>query len=159
MIMIIGLLILIAAAALAVAGFAANRGSGHPAGVFHIFGQHLTGLSTGHLFLYGVVVGVVGMLGLSMLLGAFTRRLASRRSQRELKGSQRENIDLRTDRDRLAQQLDDARTERSPADTSGPDDGHSPIDSTPSQPQPASQAPPAAEPAGVQQPDGHHRAR
>lgn len=113
MIVIIGLLVLIAAVGVAVAGVATNSGSAHPLGdSFVIFGQHLTGLSTGQLFAFGIGVGVVGMLGLSMLLGAFTRRLASRGSRRELKTSQRETTDLRLDRDRLSLQLDDERNER-----------------------------------------------
>lgn len=113
MIVIIGLLVLIAAAVVAVAGVASNSGSAHPLGdSFVIFGQHLSGVSIGQLFAFGIVVGVVGMLGLSMLLGAFTRRLASRGSRRELKTSRRETTDLRLDRDRLTQQLDDERNER-----------------------------------------------
>jgi hypothetical protein len=117
MIVIIGLLVLIAAAALAVAGVATNSGSAHPLGdTFVVFGQHLNGLSTGQLFLYGIVVGIVGMLGLSMLLGAFNRRLASRGSRRELKESRRETAVLRDDRDRLVQRLDDERTESPSAD-------------------------------------------
>ena len=112
MIAIIGLLVLIVAAGVAVAGVAANS-SAHPSGdSFAIFGQHLTGLSTGQLFAFGIGVGVVGMLGLSMLLGAFTRRLASRGSRRELKTSRRETTDLRLDRDRLTLLLDDERNER-----------------------------------------------
>src|SRR6202795_3711026 len=103
MIAIIGLLVLIAAAVVAVAGVGTNLGSAHPlSDNFAIFGQHLNGLSTGQLFLCGIVVGVVAMLGLSLLLGPFTRHMASRGSRRELKGSQRETTDLREDRDRLA---------------------------------------------------------
>ena len=114
MMVILGLLLLIAAAGVAVAGVATNSGTAHPLGdTFVIFGQSLTGLSTGQLFLYGVVVGVVGMLGLAMLLGTFNRRLASRGSRRALKGSRSESAALRLDRERLSQQLDDERTERS----------------------------------------------
>jgi hypothetical protein len=120
MIVIIGLLILIAAAVVAVFGVASNSGGAHPLGQsFALFGQHLNGLSTGQLFLGGIVVGVVGMLGLSLLLGPFTRRLASRGSRRELRGSQRETTDLREDRDRLAQQLDDQHS----VDTGAPSPG------------------------------------
>src|SRR5665213_3047922 len=104
MVVIIGLLVLVGAVVVAVFGVATNSGGAHPLGDnFAIFGQHLNGLSTGQLFLCGIVVGVVGMLGLSLLLGPFTRRLASR-------GSRRETRVLREDRDRLAQQLDDERT-------------------------------------------------
>lgn len=117
MIVIFGLLVLLAAAGVAVAGVAANSGSAHPLGdAFVIFGQSMTGLSTGQLFLYGIVVGVAGMLGLAMLLGAFNRRLASRGSRRELTGSRRESAALRLDRDRLTQELDDERSENLHAD-------------------------------------------
>lgn len=110
MIVVIGLLVLIVAAVVAVIGVATNSGSAHLlGGDFGIFGQHPSGASTGELFLYGIVIGVVGMLGLSMLLGAFTRRLASRGSRRELKASRRETEILRGDRDRLTQQLGDER--------------------------------------------------
>lgn len=119
MIVIIGLVVLIVAALAAVTGVAANSGTGHPLGDnFTVFGLHLSGLSTGQLFLYGILVGVAGMLGLSMLLGAYTRRAASRGSRRELKVSRRETTDLRLDRDRLTQQLEDERAERLAADTS-----------------------------------------
>jgi hypothetical protein len=122
MIVIIGLLVLIAAVVVAVFGVATNSVSAHPLGDnFVIFGQHLNGLSTGQLFLGGIVVGVVGMLGLSMLLGPFTRRLASRGSRRALKGSQRETTVLRLDRDRLNQQLDDEHTEQLHPSGSSPD--------------------------------------
>lgn len=108
MIVIIGLLLLIAAAVVAVLGVATNSGGAHPLGdSFALFGHHLNGLSTGQLFLFGIAVGVAGMLGLSLVLGPLTRRMASRGLRRELKGSQRETTDLRQDRDQLAQQLDD----------------------------------------------------
>jgi uncharacterized membrane protein len=110
MIVIVGLLILIAAAGVAVAGVAANTGTTHPAGdAFVIFGQSVTGLSVGQVFLFGIIVGVVGMLALAMLLGTFNQRLASRGSRRALKGSRSESAALRLDRERLTQQLDDER--------------------------------------------------
>jgi hypothetical protein len=57
---------------------------------FAVFGYHVTG-STGTLFLFGIVVGAVAMLGLSVLL-AGARRTAGRGrdSRHELKRSQRE---------------------------------------------------------------------
>jgi len=113
MIAIIGLLVLAIAGLLAVAGVGANSGSAHPlGGDFTVAGVHLSGLSSGQLFLYGIVVGILGMLGLSMLLGGFSRRLASRGSRRELKGSLAEADALRLDRERLTQQLDDERDRR-----------------------------------------------
>lgn len=126
MIVIIGLFVLIAAVVVAVAGVATNTGSSHPLGDnFGIFGQHLSAASTGQLFLSGIVIGIVGMLGLNMLLGAFTRRLASGGMRRQLKGSRRETENLRQDRDRLTQQLDEERAARFGGDTrSTPEDTH-----------------------------------
>jgi hypothetical protein len=113
MIVIIGLLILITAAGVAVAGVAANSGSAHLLGdSFVIFGQSVTGLSIGQVFLFGIIVGVVGMLGLVMLFGTFNARLVSRGSRRALRGSRRESATLRLDRERLTRQLDDERSER-----------------------------------------------
>lgn len=117
MIVIIGLLVLLAAVVVGVVGVATNTGGAHSVGdQFAVLGHPLTGVSTGQLFLYGIVVGVVGMLGLSMLLGTFNRRLASRGSRRELKGSRRESAELRLDRERLTQQLDDERSEHARVD-------------------------------------------
>lgn len=118
MIVIIGLIVLIAAVVVAVAGVATNSGSSHPLGDnFEIFGQHLTSASTGQLFLSGIVIGIVGMLGLNMLLGAFSRRLASGGMRRQLKATQRESEILRVDRDRLTKQLDEERAAKLPNET------------------------------------------
>ncbi|MGB7981392.1 MAG: hypothetical protein WCF36_11445 [Candidatus Nanopelagicales bacterium] len=116
---IVGLLILLAAIGVGLSGVLANSGSEHLLGQdFSVLGLQLSGLTTGQLFLYGIIIGVVGMLGLSLLLGVFNRRLASRRSRRALKGSQKESQALRTDRDRLTQQLDDEHTEQARAESS-----------------------------------------
>jgi hypothetical protein len=110
MIAILGLLVLVIAGVLAAAGVGANSGGAHPLGSdFTVVGLHLSGLSTGQLFLYGIVVGVAAMLGLSMLLGTFSRRMASRGSRRDLRGSLAQTDALRLDRERLTQQLDDER--------------------------------------------------
>ena len=116
---IVGFLILLVAVGVGVSGVLANSGSEHLIGQdFAVLGLQLSGLTTGQLFFYGIIIGVVGMLGLSLLLGAFNRRLASRRSRRALKGSQKEAEALRTDRDRLTQQLDDEHTEQARAEMS-----------------------------------------
>ncbi|WP_245663980.1 hypothetical protein [Nocardia arthritidis] len=85
MIVIIGLVILVAAVLVGVAGVFANGGSNHAlTDNFAIFGYHVTG-STGVLFLYGIVVGGIGIAGLGMLL-AGARRTArrGRAARREL---------------------------------------------------------------------------
>ncbi|MEV2221901.1 hypothetical protein AB0E01_18760 [Nocardia vinacea] len=90
MIVIIGLVILIAAVLVGVAGVFANGGSTHTlTDDFAVFGYHVTG-STGVLFLYGIVVGGIGIAGLGMLL-AGARRTArrGRNARRELKTSRR----------------------------------------------------------------------
>jgi hypothetical protein len=78
---------------------------------FAVFGYHVTG-STGTLFLFGIVVGAVAMLGLSVLL-AGARRTASRGrdARHELKRSRRETAFLNEERDhRLEHQQAGAAT-------------------------------------------------
>jgi len=133
MIVILGFLLLLVAGGVAVAGVAANSGGGAATDSFVLFGQSVTGMSVGRIFLVGLVVGAVGMLGLSMLLGSFNRRTASRRSRRDLTASRRESAGLRDDRARLSRQLDDQSSSRVPVDAAGgpasdpiPDDGGRP---------------------------------
>lgn len=64
----LGLVLLVAMAAIALAGVFANTGQGHQLGhAVNILGYHLHG-STGKLLLVGVVLGAVGMLGLNLML-------------------------------------------------------------------------------------------
>ena len=64
MIIILGLVILLAAVIVGLAGIFTNSGSTHAlTHDFAVFGYHVTG-STGTLFLYGIVVGAIGLLGL-----------------------------------------------------------------------------------------------
>lgn len=112
MILIIGLSVFGIAALLAVFGVGANGGSAHSAsGDFALFGQHITGLSTGQLFLFGIIVGLVAALGLSILRGFFVRGLASRDLKKELKRSQAETATLKVDFDRLQKELEAQRAQ------------------------------------------------
>ncbi|SEK47020.1 hypothetical protein [Streptacidiphilus jiangxiensis] len=117
MIIILGLVILAAAAVLAVAGFFSNTGSAHAVnGAFSVFGHHMTG-STGTLFLFGIIVGAAGMLGLGLLLAGARR--TSRRglaARRELRHSRREVAAADKDRDALIDQRDVAQSQ---AETAG----------------------------------------
>jgi hypothetical protein len=110
MIIIIGLVILIAAVVAGVAGVLANGGSGHPlTHPFAVFGYHVTG-STGTLFLYGIVVGALGMLGLSLLLaGARRTSRRGREARHGLTRSRRETATVTQDRDDLLDQRETAR--------------------------------------------------
>lgn len=105
MFVILGLIILIAAVVVAVAGIFANAGSAHDlTGGFSVFGYHVTG-STGTLFLYGIIVGAVALLGLALLLAGAGRSSAARHAHRQ---SRRETAVV--DRDDLIDQRDPART-------------------------------------------------
>ena len=109
MIIILGLIILVAALVVAVAGIMGNGGSAHQVSHFSVLGYHLTG-SAGTLFLAGIVVGAAGLLGLSLLL-AGARRTARRGSaaRRGLRQSRRETAAATQERDDLIDQRDTAR--------------------------------------------------
>jgi hypothetical protein len=110
MIIILGLVVLVAAVIVGVAGVLVNHGGGHAlVDPFAVFGYHVTG-STGLLFLYGIVVGAVGVAGLSLLL-AGARRTSRRGSaaRRGLRQSRQETAAVSRDRDNLIDQRDTAR--------------------------------------------------
>jgi hypothetical protein len=109
-IVIVGLVILIAAAIAAVAGVLGNSGSGHALPHdFAVLGYHVTG-STGTLFLYGIVVGAAGLLGLSLLLAGVRRTSRrARDARRGLRHSRRETAAVSQERDDLIGQRDTAR--------------------------------------------------
>ena len=100
MIVIVGLVVLLVAVIVGFMGVLTNAGPAHPLTEnFAVFGYHVTG-STGTLFLFGIVVGAVAMLGLCVLL-AGARRTAGRGrdSRHQLKRSQRETAFLNQERD------------------------------------------------------------
>ena len=109
---ILGLVILVAAVVIGVAGVLSNSGSSHEfTGGFSVFGADVTG-STGTLFLYGIVVGAAALLGLSLLLTG-TRRTArrGRRARSELKQHRRETDAAEQERDVLINERDSARAQ------------------------------------------------
>jgi hypothetical protein len=110
MIIIIGLIILVAAVIVGMAGVLSNGGSGHAlTHPFAVFGYHVTG-STGTLFLYGIVVGALAVFGLSILLAGARRSARRGRDARQgLAQSRRETAAVSHDRDDLLQQRDAAR--------------------------------------------------
>ena len=144
MIVILGLVILVAAVITGVAGVLANGGHAHAVTHFAVFGYHVTG-STGTLFLYGIVVGVLAMAGLSILLAA--TRHTSRRgrdARRGLAQSRRENAAVSQDRDNLRDQRDTARAYT--ASALGDDDTAQAPDAQPdTQPEPPADQPTAGE--------------
>ncbi|WP_037606771.1 hypothetical protein [Streptacidiphilus rugosus] len=116
MIIILGLIILVAAAALAVAGIFGNTGSAHAVnGAFSVFGHPMNG-STGTLFLFGIIVGAAAMLGLGLLLaGAHRTSRRGLEARRDLRHSRHERAAADRDRDALADQRDTARTQAATA--------------------------------------------
>src|ERR1700689_4170690 len=127
MIIIIGLIILVAAVVVGVAGVLSNSGSGHAlTHHFALFGYHVTG-STGTLFLYGIVVGALGLFGLSLLL-AGARRTSRRGSaaRRGLRESRRETAAVSQDREDLISQREAARAYTSSTPGSGATGGGRP---------------------------------
>jgi hypothetical protein len=110
MIIIIWLVILVAAVVVGVSGVLSNSGSGHPlTHHFAVFGYHVTG-STGTLFLSGIVVGALGLFGLSLLLAGARRTSRRGRAARTgLVRSRRETAAVTQDRDDLLGQRETAR--------------------------------------------------
>jgi hypothetical protein len=109
MFVILGLILLAAAAIVGVAGVLGNAGAEHAlTGGFSVFGYQVTG-STGTLFLYGIVVGAIAAFGLSMLL-AGARRTSRRGSEarRGLRQSRLETTAANEARDDLIHQREAA---------------------------------------------------
>jgi hypothetical protein len=120
MFVVLGLVVLVAAVVVGVAGVFNNVGSGHAlTHGFSVFGYHVTD-STGVLFLYGIVVGAAAVLGLSLLLaGARRTSRRGRAARRELKKSRGQTAGSQ-DRDLIGQresaQAETARSETAHAD-------------------------------------------
>jgi hypothetical protein len=98
MLVIVGLVVVLVAVIIGVTGVLNNAGAAHPLTEnFAVFGYHVTG-STGTLFLFGIVIGALAMLGLSVLLaGARRTAVRGREARRELNRSQRETAFVNRD--------------------------------------------------------------
>ena len=122
MIIILGLIILVAAVVVGVAGVLGNGGTHGLAHGFSVLGYHVTG--SGTVFLYGIAVGAVALFGLWLLLAGVRHtsrrgraaRRGLRQSQRETAQSRQETAQSRQetaavskDRDDLIGQRDTAR--------------------------------------------------
>ena len=157
MIIIIGLVILIVAVIVAVIGVLSNSGSGHVLPHdFAVLGYHVTG-STGTLFLYGIVVGAAGLLGLSLLLtGARRTSRRGRDARHGLTQSRRETAAVRQDRDDMIGQRDNARANAAAngRGTTGSDGTlpPGPVDAEPGRGIPAGAHEPAASRASTSRP-------
>lgn len=112
---IIGLVVLLAATIIGVAGVVENTGSAHTlSDNFTVLGYHFTG-STGALFLYGIVIGAIGAFGLGMLLaGAQRNARRARDARRELKQTRHGAGVGQDDAHPVATPTEDHRTWRHP---------------------------------------------
>jgi hypothetical protein len=120
MIVILGLVIVVAAVVVGVAGVLSNAGGAHAlTHGFAVFGYHVTG-STGTLFLYGIVVGVVALFGLWLLL-AGSRRTSrrGRAARRDLEQSRRETAAVSQQRDDLSNRAEAARPDTAKGQENG----------------------------------------
>jgi len=112
---ILGLIVLLLAVIVALMGVLGNTGPTHPLTEnFSVFGYHVTG-STGALFLFGIVIGAVAMLGLSVILaGAWRTAGRGRVARRDLERSQREAAFANRDRDTLLEHQQTGATTGAP---------------------------------------------
>ena len=115
MIVILGLIILVAALIVGVAGVLGNGGTHGLARGFSVLGFHVNG--SGTVFLYGIAVGAIALFGLWLLLTGARRtsrrgsaaRRGLRQSRQETAQSRQETVAVRKDRDELIDQRDTAR--------------------------------------------------
>ena len=147
MIIILGLIILVAAVVVGVAGVLGNGGTHGLAHGFSVLGYHVTG--SGTVFLYGIAVGAVALFGLWLLLAGVRHtsrrgraaRRGLRQSQRETAQSRQETAAVSKDRDDLIGQRDTARAYTAstlgngalPGDGASSGNGAPPADLNPSQ--------------------------
>ena len=109
----LGLLLFLAAAVVGVVGTAANQGANSMlASNFTLFGWPVP-MSAGWVFFWGIITGLVGMLGLSLMYRAASRAKAHRR---ELRHTRREAEGLRK---REAQRTEAERSGSGTQGTSG----------------------------------------
>lgn len=116
MFIIVGLIVLIAAVVVGVAGAQSNIDTAHtlPDNVT-LFGHHVAG-TVGTLFLYGIAVGAVGALGLLLLLaGARRSSRRTRAARRELRATRRAAASASQARDKLIE-----KNEQPPANRAEP---------------------------------------
>lgn len=124
MLIILGLVLLIAALVVGVAGVVKNDGSAHElTGGFSVFGHEVTG-STGTLFLYGIVIGAVGLLGLSLLLAGVRRASRGGHDARPESAARRETVAADQGPEDAVDQRGTARSQATGRRASEPDGGH-----------------------------------
>jgi uncharacterized integral membrane protein len=103
---VLGLLLMLACAALAVDAVVQNTGMMHAVA----FNQSISHLSLGAVFVAGAVVGLLFALGMAMFAGGFGRAARARREQRAaIRESAAETEALRAHNERLERELASTR--------------------------------------------------
>lgn len=107
MMVILGVILLVAAVVTGVAGVVVNSDDAHAlTDDFSIFGYAVTG-STGTLFLLGIAVGAVAVLGLALIVTATSRERRRRLAARgELRDVRAEAASVKAERDDLLARVD-----------------------------------------------------
>jgi uncharacterized integral membrane protein len=106
--LLLGLLLMLGCAALAVDAVIQNADTVHAVA----FGHTLSGVSLGALFVAGAVVGLLFALGLAMFTGGLGRGRRLRRERKALRRDSERSSQLRAENARLEEQL---AAERAPA--------------------------------------------
>lgn len=123
-VIIFGLVLLIAALVVGVAGVLTNDGTAHQlTGGFSVFDYHVTG-STGTLFLYGIVVGAVALLGLSLVVAGARRTSYRSRDARPGRTARRGAAAADSDRADVVGRRGTARPEETGGREPDPDGEH-----------------------------------
>ncbi|MPY93043.1 MAG: hypothetical protein GEV08_08255 [Acidimicrobiia bacterium] len=147
----LGLLILVAAVVVGAVGVLGNdAGADALSQPFEVLGVEFTG-SAGRLFLYGILVGIAGTVGIGMMLAGSRRRVRHRfENRRERKGIQGEAETLQQERDRMARELEDEREKQRRGGVISVADSDRGVLVPPSGTQPGRPAAPATPPPGAQ---------
>ena len=104
---VLGLLLLVASVAIGAAVAVANTSATAVEG----FGYSLSGLTLGGVFLVGMGLGAIALLGLLMLLGGARRRRAKRAAhRREVESVRSEQESLAEENARLQAELEESRS-------------------------------------------------
>jgi uncharacterized protein HemX len=98
---VLGLLLVLACAALAVDAVVQNHGSVHATA----FNQGVHGLSLGELFVAGAVVGLLFALGVALFTGGLGRSVRKGRERRALRRESAQAESLREENARLSDEL------------------------------------------------------
>src|SRR3954451_13006160 len=112
---LLGLLLILGSAALAVDAVLQNDGGVSAT----VFGHHVSGFSVGTLFVAGAVTGLLFALGLALIMGGIGRASRARRERRALRRQSQQTAELRAENERLEERLSERDAGAYPAEPAG----------------------------------------